>query len=109
MIDLTGQRFGRLVVLEIAGKDKFNYFLWRCLCDCGNYKNISSCYLRRGNSKSCGCLQKESASKCIKKLQKIRIPWLTISLQEHIWNNIKLAPGDKCWEWQLTKDNYGYG
>lgn len=33
--DLTGQRFGKLVVLEEAGKDG-KYSLWKCHCDCGN-------------------------------------------------------------------------
>ena len=35
-VDLTGQRFGRLVVLERCGVSKNGYVLWRCKCDCGN-------------------------------------------------------------------------
>jgi hypothetical protein len=64
-IDLTGQRFGRLVVLgesseRIGNKKQFG---WRCLCDCGNEKTILTNRFKSGRTKSCGCLQKESAVK----------------------------------------------
>lgn len=38
-IDRTGQRFGRLLVIEDAGRNAFKKVLWRCTCDCG--KNIN--------------------------------------------------------------------
>lgn len=57
-IDLTGQRFGRLLVIEEAGKDKQAKLLWKCLCDCGNVKIIRRCHLRSGLTKSCGCLRR---------------------------------------------------
>lgn len=62
-IDLTGKRFGRLIVLEEAEPhitpkgEKLR--MWRCKCDCGNEKNILQSQLRNGGTKSCGCLQKE--------------------------------------------------
>lgn len=60
--DLTGQRFGRLVVLGYAGsKGRHSAFL--CKCDCGNGKIINGDSLRRGVSKSCGCLHREQVSK----------------------------------------------
>lgn len=52
--DLTGQRFGKLVVLSYAGKDKNRHSLWLCRCDCGTEKIISSTALMSGQ-KSCGC------------------------------------------------------
>ena len=54
LLDLTGQRFGRLTVIERAqSKDKNT--AWRCKCDCGNYKIVSGPNLRAGKSRSCGC------------------------------------------------------
>lgn len=66
LIDLTGQRFGRLVVTRRA-EDKVRpngakVPYWYCDCDCGTKdKEIAGSDLKRGNSKSCGCLQKELA------------------------------------------------
>ena len=58
--DLTGQRFGRLVALERTNQRHGNCFLWRCKCDCGNEKLISTYFLTHALSRSCGCLQDES-------------------------------------------------
>ena len=59
-LDLIGQRFGRLVVLERIVKNR--KALWRCLCDCGKEKHISSGNLTSTRTKSCGCFNKEVAS-----------------------------------------------
>jgi very-short-patch-repair endonuclease len=57
--DLTGKRFGMLTVLKYIGRKKGGY-IWRCLCDCGNTKDILSNSLKRKIRpvKSCGCLLK---------------------------------------------------
>lgn len=55
MIDLTGQRFGKLVVLENAGKLDGRRYYWKCQCDCGTTVIIIGTSLRSGNTKSCGC------------------------------------------------------
>jgi hypothetical protein len=57
VIDLTGQRFGRLVVSGQDGKTRSGGYAWACVCDCGNRKTVSSSNLRRSLIKSCGCLQ----------------------------------------------------
>lgn len=59
--DLTGQRFGRLVVLE---KDltKTNRPHWKCQCDCGNIIRVQGSNLTTGNTKSCGCYKNELTS-----------------------------------------------
>ena len=62
-IDLTGQKFGRLTVLDFYGSDKRRESIWRCQCECGNITNVLSSNLRKGYTKSCGCLQKEKAGK----------------------------------------------
>lgn len=61
LIDLTGQRFGRLTVVKKDGVAKSGHALWLCKCDCGNTKVISSNQLRVGTL-SCGCLQRERAA-----------------------------------------------
>ena len=56
--DLTGLRFGKLVVIERApNKNKRVY--WKCQCDCGNTHVTRSSTLLRGMCRSCGCLNKE--------------------------------------------------
>jgi hypothetical protein len=64
IIDLVGQKFGKLTVIkqykEYKGKDRHTY--WVCKCSCGNEKDVivSSDKLKNGNTKSCGCYIKES-------------------------------------------------
>lgn len=53
------QRYGRLVVIEYAGKDNRNKHLWKCKCDCGNEKIVVGDNLSSGKSNSCGCLKSE--------------------------------------------------
>lgn len=61
MIDKTGQRFGMLIVVGLSHKQfrskrqgYYNY--WKCLCDCGNETIVLGNNLKKGNTKSCGCL-----------------------------------------------------
>lgn len=58
--DLTGQRFGKLIVLEFAGlyPSSFNT-MWRCRCDCGNETVAVAGRLKNGSVASCGCLRSE--------------------------------------------------
>ena len=53
--DLSGQRFGRLTVVEYAGKTDSGIVQWRCLCDCGNEVVARRNNLISGNTNSCGC------------------------------------------------------
>jgi hypothetical protein len=56
--DLTGIRFGRLLV--IGPNDKEGAYFWATLCDCGTIKSAYGGNLRAGNIKSCGCLKREN-------------------------------------------------
>lgn len=63
-IDLMGQRFSRLVVTgergrRPVGKNQVPWIVWAALCDCGNEIECFAADLRGGNTKSCGCLQRE--------------------------------------------------
>lgn len=61
MNDMTGMKFGRLLVIRFSRRDQKNSF-WYCLCECGSIKEVRRGHLARGNTKSCGCLQKEVTS-----------------------------------------------
>lgn len=62
-IDLTGQRFGRLVVEGFAYVDKHKNAVWNCKCDCGATVTVNGNNLKKGNTKSCGCLNRETRAK----------------------------------------------
>ena len=59
--DLTGQRFGRLTVIERAvdyvPAKGYGVAQWRCVCDCGKESIIRGAHLKSGKTKSCGCLK----------------------------------------------------
>jgi hypothetical protein len=64
LIDMMGQRFGRLTVLEIAARAqrKTNpHTKWKCVCDCGKEVIVIGKDLRVGHTKSCGCLLEDNA------------------------------------------------
>ena len=52
-IDLTGQRFGKLVVLKENGKNKSGHIYWDCQCDCGNHINVNMVHMRNGTITAC--------------------------------------------------------
>lgn len=59
-IDLTGERFGNLVVLHEGERSATGRIRWTCLCDCGKTKNISGYSLRIGETKTCGTCSKST-------------------------------------------------
>lgn len=57
--DLTGERFGRLVVQRLAGLQRTR---WQCVCDCGQVVVVLAAKLKSGKTHSCGCFRREIAS-----------------------------------------------
>jgi len=55
--DETGKQYGKLTVIERAGKDRWGNTTWLCRCACGNEHRASGENLRGGNVKSCGCMK----------------------------------------------------
>lgn len=86
LIDLTGQRFGRLVVIERADNSADGRARWLCRCDCGQSKTVLGEHLKKGRTKSCGCAKSESSSKRFKKHGGRN------SKLYRIWSNMK----DRC-------------
>jgi hypothetical protein len=58
--DHTGRRFGRLVVVSRAGNDRFGRVVWHCECDCGGFAKVPAAHLVKGDTKSCGCLYRDT-------------------------------------------------
>lgn len=90
--DLTGQKFGKLTVLNLKEvKNRKSY--WNCVCDCGNLHVVRSDSLKCGNVKSCGCLNVESHAKpdSIRKTKLYRVYW---SMKERCFNS-----NDKAFKW----------
>ena len=56
VVELTGQRFGKLTVIERAGS-KHGHMIWLCQCDCGKQAKVYRGELTKGKTKSCGCAQ----------------------------------------------------
>lgn len=97
--DITGEKFGRWTVIRISHtKKKCNSssseVYWLCQCECGTQKILSGSVLKRGISKSCGCLQKELTKKRATKhgMKNTRL--------YRIWHGMKgrcLNPKDKAY------------
>ena len=90
-LELTGQRFGRLLVVSRSEDKIFENGVhrsrWNCLCDCGNTAIVIGANLTNGHTQSCGCLHRETTSKTHKKhgLKRTRL--------YGIWSNMK----DRCY------------
>lgn len=82
IIDLTGQTFGWLTVLRQDGVLKKKK-AWRCLCACGAEATVIGLYLLRGETRSCGCLQKYH--------------WKTVSLVHGHNSGAKPTPTYNSW------------
>jgi hypothetical protein len=91
--DLSGNRFGRLTAIDVAGRKKYKsgtVILWNCLCDCGNSIITSSQSLIKGYTKSCGCLKAE-----LNKIRGIENSKHSLSHTD-IWN-IYYGMKDRCY------------
>lgn len=117
-IDLTGQRFGRLVaVRRVENNHKWGFVNFLCKCDCGNEKIVGGYALRQGKALSCGCLMIENIKKANTKHGNSR------SRLYNIWHGMKQRCYDKnlsnypcyggrgitvCDEWQEFEPFYDW-
>lgn len=56
-VDLTGQRFGKLVAVKPTGEMRWGSEIWECVCDCGQTTKVIKANLVSGGTLSCGCLR----------------------------------------------------
>lgn len=61
-IDITGERFGKLIALEKV-QSKNNQTFWKCKCDCGNICEVRTNSLKTGHTTSCGCISSKGEEK----------------------------------------------
>lgn len=77
LINLTGQRFGRLTVIErtedYVSPKGYHSVRWLCQCDCGNIKSVTRNSLLKQGTRSCGCLCKETNKESIAKARLVRL------------------------------------
>lgn len=59
LVDMTGRRFGRLLVIGRGKNNLDKHVMWLCVCDCGKRKLVRAQSLRRGETQSCGCYHRE--------------------------------------------------
>ena len=98
-IDLTDKIFGRLKVLNREGVDKDKRPMWNCICECGKNTIVKGNLLRRGETKSCGCLLLEKNRERAN-LRRRKVPDTLVE----IYNNIK----QRCYN-PNNKMYYRYG
>lgn len=63
--DITGQTFGRLLVIERDHSVQKRQVYWKCRCSCGSETTVFSGSLRYGTTRSCGCFRKERSSEVL--------------------------------------------
>jgi len=88
--DLTGKRFGMLIVQSLVGIFKHTSY-WLCRCDCGNMKTVRRGHLISGDTSSCGCYRDKSSSDRIKR-----------------WRHKQIGPNHPNWIGGRYKSKEGY-
>lgn len=114
--DLTGKKFNRLTVLGLGEKNSSGQIQWKCRCDCGNIVFATTYYLKSGHTKSCGCLNKEKASKRLKskkfvesrnnyRKENFLVEGTSLSLinPKHLRKNNKTGVNGVYWDKKLKK------
>ena len=95
LIDITGQKFGKLTVLSYVGHGNDRSSLWKCRCDCGNEVIRTGDALHLNTNSSCGCTTESIGVSYIKKLliilQRIVDNGDTVIVIEHNLDVIKVA------------------
>jgi hypothetical protein len=99
LIDITGQKFGRLTVIRREPNDKWENTRWLCKCSCGKSKIILVTSLTSGATKSCGCLQKE----IIGNIRRLKSGLSTIRA---IINNYKGGARSRGYNFNLTEKQF---
>lgn len=82
--DITGQKFGKVTVIDRDHQGRNSEWYWICRCDCGNITVVSGYRLRSGHTKSCGCLQEEQRRKGFNKTH-----GMTDTRIYYEWSNMK--------------------
>ena len=96
-IDLTGQPFGRLIVIREYGRAKDGQVTWLCRCECGAETVVIAGNLRRENTQSCGCLQRERSRE--RSLNLLRELNTTHGCSQKPWYKVYAGMMERCGHW----------
>jgi hypothetical protein len=77
-VELAGQKFGRLLVIKESGRGKDGCVTWECLCDCGTHRIVRGKDLKKGVTRSCGCLRMDIGTLVKKELAGKRFSRLAV-------------------------------
>lgn len=86
-LNLTNQRFGKLIALEPTKERRGSYIVWKCKCDCGNICYVTSYNLKAKITQSCGCLKSQGELKITTILNQTKIPFVKEKTFENFVTN----------------------
>ncbi|MBA7528571.1 hypothetical protein ES705_20758 [subsurface metagenome] len=106
MIDLIGKKFGRLTAIKKVGSTKWGSINWLCKCECGKEKIIDGRHLRDGNTRSCGCLGKETMEANFVRMVKKRKLEPGLANMRRIILNYKTNAKNRGLKYKLTEEQF---
>jgi len=102
VIDITGQKFGRLIAIKrVYPNSKNRTTRWLCKCECGGKKIVDKGCLISGGTKSCGCLAFEH----IRKIGKRKLGYGVAKMRSLI-SKYKRSARKRGLEWNLTEEQF---
>lgn len=113
-LNLVGQRFTRLLVIEECGR-RNTFKLWRCICDCGKEVFVTTGHLRNGDTKSCGCFNRAQQKELHTKhgMSKTRLHGIWLNMRKRCYdetNNRFYRYGGRgitvCDDWKGSFENF---
>ena len=99
LIDLTGEKFGRLIVIRLSQQRGNGQAMWVCQCSCGVKVRVRGNSLRNNVTRSCGCFRKETSSNLNRKHSKCGTPIYKV------WQGMK----ERCYNKNRVWDYPRYG
>lgn len=96
-INEIGNRYGRLIIIERAGSTERGLALWLCRCECGNEVSVRGTSLRKGDTRSCGCLSREKTG------ARRRLPVGEASYN-YLIDRMRRSAKQRDYTWHLTDD-----
>ena len=76
MIDITGDKFGKLTAIKPTERRAGSNIIWECLCECGCTAFVNSNHLRSGDTTSCGCIKSRGEMEIAKILAENNVPFV---------------------------------
>lgn len=101
--DMIGKKFGRLVVISVEKLNK--YYIFNCICDCGEKTSPNSFSVRNGTTTSCGCLHKEKISKKKDKPSKLIKPDAE-SRKNYVYLTYRTNARKRQYDFNLTRTQF---